>query len=70
MTTIGYGDIACQSFIEKGINIISMGFSSFMFGYILNHLGEILKDIGKDEEIYKKEISLLSRFFRHKNISK
>ncbi len=36
MTTVGYGDITCQTFIEKGVNIVSMALSSFMFGYILS----------------------------------
>lgn len=47
MITIGYGDIAPISNIEKLISIITMLISCGVFGYTMNSIGVIVQEFNK-----------------------
>ena len=47
MITVGYGDISPQNKSEAVWCIIGMLFGSMLFGYMMNKVGEILKNMNK-----------------------
>lgn len=47
MITVGYGDVTPQTPFEKIISILSMLLSCGVFGYIMNSIGVIVKELEK-----------------------
>lgn len=46
-----------------------MLFSSAIFAYTLTKIGEIIMDMNKDLEVFKREMNLINRYLEKKNIS-
>ncbi|KAL4482560.1 hypothetical protein ABPG72_005803 [Tetrahymena utriculariae] len=70
MITVGYGDITPQSNTEILMAIIYMLLSSVIFGYSLNTIGGIIKEIQKDGHYIKEQMSLVNRYLNDKNIGR
>lgn len=69
MSTVGYGDIVPSTNYEISFAIFSMLFSSAIFGYVLSYIGDIILDMNREHEIYKKEIHLTSRYLEKMMVS-
>ncbi|KAL4473705.1 hypothetical protein ABPG74_022569 [Tetrahymena malaccensis] len=70
MITVGYGDITPQNNTEILMAIIYMLLSSVIFGYSLNTIGGIIKEIQKDGHYIKEQMSLVNRYLNDKNIGR
>ncbi|KRX07634.1 hypothetical protein PPERSA_11183 [Pseudocohnilembus persalinus] len=56
MSTVGYGDVTPSTNFEIWYSIFAMLFSSAVFGYILTYIGDIILDMNREKEVYKKEL--------------
>lgn len=62
MSTVGYGDVTPSTNFEIWYSIFAMLFSSAVFGYILTYIGDIILDMNREKEVYKKEVHLTSKY--------
>lgn len=60
----------------KGYNFYEIFFTTFyllltvgVFAYVVSRIGQILEEISKDDLDHKREMSLIKRFIKNKNIS-
>ena len=44
LTTVGYGDIVCQSFAERIFQIIILAIGSVLYSYIISSVGNLIKN--------------------------
>ncbi|KAL4439559.1 hypothetical protein ABPG74_003961 [Tetrahymena malaccensis] len=70
MATLGYGDIVPLTTYERLFVIIVVLASCGLFGYSINLIGELVKDMNKDKEKYKEQIQKLEFFIKQRNMSR
>ncbi|KAL4463280.1 hypothetical protein ABPG74_007281 [Tetrahymena malaccensis] len=69
MTTVGYGDIAAQNYIEALFIAISMILFSCVFAYSINNIGFILQEIEKSSKQLNDNITTIQSFLAQKNVN-
>lgn len=69
MSTVGYGDISPQNPTEVGFTTVITYFSSGIFAYVLNSIGNIVSDITKRSNEFSNEMNVINRYMKDKNIS-
>ena len=70
MTTVGYGDIYPNNDIERVFNIIIMIIACLSFGFILNQVSLIFKDLDDTSIHRNREISYLNSYLKQYPIQK
>lgn len=68
--TVGYGDIVPVTDNEKVFVIVMSLITSGVFGYTINSIGGIFKDIEERKEKTKNRMSLITSYLKRNNISK
>lgn len=69
MVTVGYGDITPYTWQEKVYLIVMCLISCCIFGYSLNQIGEILKNMAKKTKKFRKKLNLLSTYMNSRDMS-
>ncbi|KAL4479880.1 hypothetical protein ABPG74_020396 [Tetrahymena malaccensis] len=54
--------------IEQVYSCLIMLLTSIIFGFMLNSIGNILADISKQQEEYKKDLNILNSYMKRRNI--
>ena len=70
MITIGYGDIVPTNVHETIFAIFVMVFSSGVFGYCINDVGEILQTMYRKDQEFKMRMRDLQHYMNKRNLNK
>lgn len=62
MTTVGYGDIAPQNDLERGIASVFMFTSGIILSYMLNSIGTVLMNLSKKKTVYRKTLNVINDY--------
>ncbi|KRX10116.1 Cyclic nucleotide-binding protein [Pseudocohnilembus persalinus] len=68
MTTVGYGDFVPLTTAEKYFVVVTQIVSNSFFAYLLNFIGEIILEKSREKVVYKKQLTLLNKYLKKKNI--
>jgi len=68
MSTLGYGDITPKNYIEKIFTIVLVLLSCFIFAFCMNSVGEILKEMGKQESQFKEKMGCLNMYMEQRGV--
>ena len=70
LTTIGYGDIICQSFIERIFQIIILAIGSIFYPYVISTIGNLTKKDSSAKIKQSNKLSMLEKIRKdYPNIS-
>ncbi|KAL4466922.1 hypothetical protein ABPG74_010519 [Tetrahymena malaccensis] len=69
MITLGYGDIVPKNQQEKLFVILITQISCILFAYTMNSIGEILKEMGKKQQLFKQQMSLIDTYMRKRGLN-
>ena len=70
LTTIGYGDIICQSFIERIFQIIILAIGSIFYPYVISSIGNLTKKDSNAKIKHSNKLSMLEKIRKdYPNIS-
>ncbi|CAD8090288.1 unnamed protein product [Paramecium sonneborni] len=69
MVTVGYGDITPQNEYEMLCAILIMFIASIIFGYSLNSIGIILKNINDRQQKFRKSQLLINSYMNKNQVS-
>ena len=70
LTTIGYGDIVCQSMIERVFQIIILVIGSIFYPYVISTIGNIIKKDSNAKIKHDNNLSMLEKIRKdYPNIS-
>ncbi|CAK86955.1 unnamed protein product (macronuclear) [Paramecium tetraurelia] len=69
MVTVGYGDITPQNQYEMLCAILIMFIASIIFGYSLNSIGIILKNINDRQQKFRKSQLLINSYMNKNQVS-
>ena len=61
LTTIGYGDIICQSFIERIFQIIILAIGSIFYPYVISSVGNFIEKDSYSKMIHSNKLSMLEK---------
>ena len=61
LTTIGYGDVVCQSFIERIFQIILLIFGSIIYPLVISYIGNIINKRSNAADKQEHDISMLEK---------
>lgn len=70
MTTVGFGDIAPKTMVERIFVVAVMIVSSIIFGYILSTIGTLLLEVGARSAEAKEKIRILTKYMTEKGLHK
>ena len=70
MTTVGFGDIAPKTMVERIFVVAVMIISSIIFGYILSTIGTLLLEVGARSSEAKEKIRILTKYMNEKGLHK
>ncbi len=70
MVTLGYGDVVPISMFEKIYVVAITLVGCFVFGYSMNQIGEILKELGKKKNVFKQKMYSLNCYMNKRDINK
>ena len=59
MTTVGYGDIVCISFIERLYHIFLLVLGTLLYTFIVSKIGNILRDESHEQIKLSKDLTIL-----------
>ena len=59
LTTVGYGDITCQSFEERIFQIILLAVGSIFYSYIISTIGNFIKNDSHAKIKYNDDLNIL-----------
>ena len=59
MTTVGYGDIVCISFIERIYHIILLIIGTLLYTFLVSKLGNYLRDQSYEQIKLNKDLNIL-----------
>ena len=70
LTTIGYGDIVCHSFIERIFQIILLAIGSIIYPLVISYIGNIVKKHSNAADKQEHDLSMLEKIRKdHPNMS-
>jgi len=70
MATVGYGDITPSSTLQRVISIILILFSTCVFAYVVNTIGNIYEERNQIDHSKKIKLVELNEYLRKKNVSR
>jgi len=70
MLTVGYGDVVPISLSERIYSIISMMLACVVFGYSLNTVADIIKEMSYERDQRREKISTVKHYMNQKNLGK
>ena len=59
MTTVGYGDIVCVSFVERIFHIILLAIGTIIYTFIISKVGNILGDESREQIKLSHDLNIL-----------
>jgi Na+-transporting NADH:ubiquinone oxidoreductase subunit NqrC len=59
MTTVGYGDIVCVSFIERIYHIILLVIGTLLYTFLVSKIGNYLRDQSHEQTKLDKDLNIL-----------
>ena len=59
MTTVGYGDIVCVSFIERIFHIILLVIGTLLYTFLVSKIGNYLRDQSHEQTKLDKDLNIL-----------
>lgn len=68
MSTLGYGDITPKTYIEKIFTIVLVLLSCFVFAFCMNSVGEILKEMGREESLFKEKMGYFNIYMEQRGL--
>lgn len=69
MVTVGYGDVTPKTIEEVFLSILTMLFSCGVFGYSVNQIGGLLNEMSRSEKDLVKNLTIINKYMKKKNIS-
>ena len=70
MATVGFGDIAPTTLLERVFSIVIMVISSILFGYILSTIGNLLLELESFSSEAKEKIRTFTKYMNEKGLNK
>jgi len=70
MVSVGYGDIVPVTSAERVYTVIAMIISSALFGYSLNTVGEIIREMNREKDQRREKIRSVRKYMNQKNLGK
>ena len=70
MMTVGYGDIVPQNSLEMVFTVITIFGGCIIVGYNINQIGNIFKDMGKENKKIQDNIAKINKFMDSKAINR
>ena len=61
LTTVGYGDVVCQSLLERIFQIFFLGVGVIAYSYIITSFGNLIKNESLSSIKYQKNIDILEK---------
>ena len=61
MTTVGYGDIVCVSFIERIYHIILLVIGTLLYTFLVSKIGNYLRDQSHEQTKLDKDLNILEK---------
>ena len=68
MLTVGYGDFVPQNTTERIFVICVALLACGVFAFAINSIGGIIKDMNEQNDVFKKKMSLLTRFMKKRGM--
>lgn len=68
MTTVGYGDITPNNYVEALFCVFTMFIASIIFAYSLNTIGLILEEMNRNSQLINENMAVVNNFMRRKNL--
>ncbi|CAK83544.1 unnamed protein product (macronuclear) [Paramecium tetraurelia] len=68
MVTVGYGDISAQNSYEVLCATVLMIFSTGMFAYAINQIGDIFTHIDTEQQTYKRTLLLINNYMKKNQV--
>ena len=60
MTTVGYGDIICISFIERIYHIFLLVIGTLLYTFLVSKIGNYLRDESYEQMKLSKDLNILN----------
>ena len=64
LTTVGYGDIVCESLIERIFQIFELTFGIVLYSYVISKLGDMIKRESFSQIKYNNNLAILEEIRR------